>query len=142
MRRLPIRRDLYSATDRQHMSDPDANPYAEVDLRSPAGTDRPRFDLIRSLFRCSILDPLPELHAAWNAILANGGPEQNPEAMAALTALPFPYAKAGEAARAIIPINPDNTPFSIMRQQREWTEFFRRQYLQAKALAEHRPAHP
>jgi hypothetical protein len=82
-----------------------------------------------------VLDPLPELQDAWTAILAAGGPEAVPAAMAEFTALPFTYAEAGEAGRQIDPGTPGNTPEKAMAAQRDWTLFCQRHYRRAAELA-------
>jgi ABC-type Fe3+ transport system substrate-binding protein len=136
LRRLPIRRDLYSEENRRHMSDPLADPWREGTgfIYDPSLTG-PYFNLLRTVFKCMVLDPLPELQDAWTAILAAGGPEAVPAAMAEFTALPFTYAEAGEAGRQIDPGTPGNTPEKAMAAQRDWTLFCQRHYRRAAELA-------
>ncbi len=136
LRRLPVRKDMYTDAERVHMSDPDATPFApEEDFTYDPGLTARHFSLIRILVRTMVIDPLPELQAAWAAILAAGGPEACPEAMAELHRLPFPYAEADAAATALNPYAPGNTPLSVLIRQREWAEGFRRNYLRAMTMA-------
>jgi ABC-type Fe3+ transport system substrate-binding protein len=136
LRRLPIRRDLYGEENRRHMSDPQADPWREgVDFTYDPTLTGAHFNLIRTLFKCMVLDPLPELQEAWNAILAAGGPQAVPEAMAEFSALPFAYAKAGEAGKQIDAGSPGNTPEKALAAQRDWTRFFQEHYRRAAELA-------
>lgn len=136
LRRLSVRRDLYGPEERRYMSDPEVEPFSpEVAFSyDPALTAR-HFGLIRGLFRTMVIEPLPELQAAWAAILAAGGPAACPEAMVAFHALPFTYAEADAALVALNPSAPGNTALTVLAQQRRWTEFFRGQYLRAALLA-------
>jgi len=137
LRRLPVRRDMYGPAERRQMSDPDAEPYAQEAGFSydPSLTAR-YFSLVRVLFRCMVIEPWPELREAWSAITAAGGPEACPAAMAALARLPFTYGEAGTAVTALDPHAPGNSQLLGLRRQREWTEFFREQYRQARQLAQ------
>jgi ABC-type Fe3+ transport system substrate-binding protein len=49
------------------------------------------FSLIRVLIKCIALDPIDDLQYAWQAVIENGGPEANPEAMALIRKLPFEF---------------------------------------------------
>lgn len=130
LRRLPIRRDMYSPADRAAMSDPDAQPYqlAAAFTYHPAWTGR-LFGLIRVLIRVMIIDCHRELQEAWEAICEAGGPEECPAAMAALRALPFTYAEAGDQSRTL------GDPAKRIAVTREWAAFFRARYRQARDLA-------
>jgi hypothetical protein len=127
---------MYTPEERQQMSDAEAEPFApEEEFTYDASLTARHFALIRALIKTMIIDPLPELQAAWTAILAAGGPEACPEAMAELYKLPFSYAEADAAAAALNPYAPGNTPLSCLVRQREWSEFFRKQYLRAVEAA-------
>ena len=88
------------------------------------------FSLIRVLVKCIALDPEDDLRAAWKAVLDNGGPEANPEAMAELLALPVPYENAAEGAKAL-----SGTPAEAAAARTDWTEAARRSYRRAAELA-------
>lgn len=133
LRRLPIRRDMYTPEHRRHMSDAAADPY----LEARGFTYRPEwtgalFGLIRVLIRAMCIDTHRELAAAWQAIQAAGGPAACPRAFALFTALPadaeFNTARAETAARM-------SDKLAETRLYREWVVFFRDQYRAAAAAA-------
>jgi hypothetical protein len=130
LRRLPIRRDVYTPADRRNMSDAAARPF-DLAMRftyHPAWTAR-LFGLIRVLIRVMVIDCGDELRDAWKKILAVGGPERCPAAMEHLAALPFDYSQAGAVARQI------RNPEKRLELTREWTVFFRKKYRDAAACA-------
>jgi len=130
LRRLPVRRDCYTDSDRRHMSDPNAKPF---DLTRnfyyhPEWTGS-LFSLSRVLIRVMVIDCHPELQSAWQAILEAGGPAVVPEAMMEFARLPFNYEAAGAVAREI------QDPEMRVEISRKWTIFFRNQYRKAADLA-------
>ncbi len=144
LRRLTIRRDFYPSADPAMQAVCDSQrPYLSDDLTDPAinpyviGAQLPyqsrwtggHFSMQRDLVRAMCLDAGEELRAAWRAILAHGGPEQNPQAMALLLAMPEqPVALTWSSALT-----------SYQNRQaclRTWTAFFRKQYVAARAAAE------
>ena len=131
LRRLPIRRDLYSSADREQMADPEAEPFnlASSFTYHPEWTGA-LFNLLRLQIRVMGIDVHAELREAWAAIQAAGGPAQNPEAMAHLRALPFAYAETGEVAKQV------TTNQDAVRLSRVWAAFFREHYRQARQAAE------
>jgi ABC-type Fe3+ transport system substrate-binding protein len=126
LRRLPIRRDMYPqpcSTD--DLTDPTINPYA----LAQSFTYRPRwtvrhFNVQRDLIRAMCLDSADELRDAWRAIVANGGPACQPDAMAQLTRLPdgVTWATAVEIT----------TKTDRLTYLREWTATYRKNYRRAK----------
>lgn len=145
LRRLPIRRDFYpsddpviqAAADRHarfavdDLGDPAVNPYAlarEFTYR-PRWTAR-HFNVHRDLIRAMCLDSAHELKQAWEMIVAHGGPDALPEAMAALQRLPdTPAPITWRTARTVTRSVPR------IDYMREWTVFFRRSYAEARRLA-------
>lgn len=144
LRRLPIRRDFYpseiaewnsnamaaaeNASD--NVTDPSVNPYviAADFVYEPRWTSR-HFGILRDLVRAMCLDSGDELRASWRAIQRAGGPEANPEAIAAFEALPdSPLPLDWRSAIT------DYRDVSRMDRLREWTAFFRRQYGEARRL--------
>jgi len=145
LRRLPIRRDFYPCESptlkaafeahRPHLADPlwqpdvDAYGLGASFLYVPRWTSV-HFGIQRDLIRTMCMDSGDELRSAWQAILAHGGPEKNPEAMRLLEALPqkpFPLTwSSAITSYAKVP-----------RQEylREWTAFFREQYRLAEKAA-------
>lgn len=134
LRRLPIRRDLYTPEHLRHMSDPDVMPYDQIAgfTYHPAWTG-PLFGVIRVLIRAMCIDTHNELRAAWSSIHRAGGPESCPQAMAALSALPpdAEYAAARDTASRRL-----GNKLDEVRLAREWVVFFRAQYRQARELAD------
>ena len=145
LRRLPIRRDFYPSDDpvfneaaKRHAavsSDPidsdEINPFALAD--SFIYRDRwtaVHFGIQRDLIRAMCLDSGDELKKAWRTILAHGGPDANPEAMALLEKMPekpFPvtWASAVTEYRSV----------PRLEYMRVWTSEFRANYRQAARLA-------
>jgi ABC-type Fe3+ transport system substrate-binding protein len=138
LRRLPIRRDFYepnaAACAVDNLLDPAVNPYALAEHftyhRRWTGS---HFGVHRDLIKAMCLDAGEELRAAWGAILANGGPVANPEAMRWLQRMPdkpkpLTWLSALEIARGT----------SQMEYMRQWTECFRENYRRAREEAERR----
>lgn len=84
------------------------------------------FNLQRDLVRAMCLDSGEELRAAWREIIRGGGPAAQPQAMARLQALPVTWSNAREVVR-----QKDRLTYL-----REWTEFFRENYRQARRLVQ------
>ncbi|OGV69084.1 MAG: hypothetical protein A3K19_16735 [Lentisphaerae bacterium RIFOXYB12_FULL_65_16] len=134
LRRLPIRRDLYTPADKANMSDPNAEPFVlagQFAYQAP-WTGR-LFGLIRVLIRVMAIDCHPELREAWQAIIANGGPERLPDAMASLGKLPFAHHEAEAVAAEL------RDPKKQILLTRAWAEFFRAAYVDARDLAANGP---
>lgn len=130
--RMCVRRDLLASTNHAFLSNPEYDPFRL------AGTFRYHgewtgqyFTLIRVMIKCLILDPMDELRRARRSILENGGDALNQDALEALSALPFPYAKAAEAASALS----SGDPVAKAALRRKWTEFALTQYRRAADLA-------
>jgi ABC-type Fe3+ transport system substrate-binding protein len=152
LRRLPIRRDFYPDPDHPSVdarararkgttSDDLLDPTVDAYGLASAFEYEPRwtashFSFLRSFVRAMCMDSGEELREAWGAILAAGGPDKTPEAVAALCRLPqAPYpvdwAHVSMAAR-------DRSlaaGLSDADLQAEWTRFFRRSYREARDLA-------
>ena len=129
--RPTVRKDSPREIPAEYQSIPDYRPYdlgGTFEYKS-AWTGR-YFSLIRVLIKCVALDPEDDLRAAWKAILDNGGPEANPEAMDALLMLPVPYETAADEAKAL-----NGTPAEAAAARRRWTEAARASYLRAAELA-------
>ncbi len=153
LRRLPIRRDFYPDSENLVIdarakaragttSDDLLDPAVDAYELAHAFTYEPRwtaahFSFLRSFVRAMCMDSGEELRAAWRAILAAGGPEACPEAMALLRRMPVePYAvnwanvtKARKDPSLARGLNATDL-------QTAWTVFFRRSYAEARAAAE------
>lgn len=132
LRRLPVRKDFYTAAHRAHMSDPDVMPYEQNKgfIYQPAWT-APLFGFIRLLIRSECIDTHDELVRAWLAINKAGGPEACPAAMRAFAALP-PNVEYGAARDTS---NKMKDTLQEARITRDWVVFFRAQYREAERLA-------
>ena len=124
LRRLPVRKDMYTKEHRARMSDPKEEPYAIAAEMTymPAWTGG-LFNFLRPYVLCLAIEPHDELRQAWQAILRAGGPEANPDAMRILGQMPLTYEQA--SAQNV------NDPFERMRLTREWAVFFTKHYEQA-----------
>ncbi len=144
LRRLPIRRNFYPASDdapdtlypelKPYMADAlgsdDVNPYVLAKQFQYTGRWTGRhFGIQRQLIRAMCLDSGEELQAAWSAIQKAGGPDAVPEAMEAL--LKLPPGLNWESATG-----PEYRSDKKIDFMREWVLFFRKQYRLALQLAE------
>ncbi|MBQ9430129.1 MAG: ABC transporter substrate-binding protein [Kiritimatiellae bacterium] len=143
LRRLPIRRTFYPAPDdpeldrgfeshRPHLTDPLGDPACDVYRIASAFTYRARwtsrhFGIQRDLIRAMCMDSGDELRECWAAIIANGGPERQPEAMRLMESLPdTPVPLDWRSAVEVYSKMPRT------ERLRRWTGFFRQRYRQAK----------
>ena len=146
LQRLPIRRDFYPDPDhpaiqaaferhRPHttgdLSRPDLDAYA----LARAFSYRPRwtaahFSFIRDFTRAMCIDSGAELRDAWRAIIAAGGPDACPDAVAALETFPTDPEPITFASALTIRSRYDREDLL-----RIWTSHYRRQYSEAARLA-------
>jgi ABC-type Fe3+ transport system substrate-binding protein len=145
LRRLPIRRDFYPADEpavdavaearRPYLADPLWLPETDAYHLGASFLYEPRwtavhFGIQRDLIRAMCMDSGDELRRAWRAILENGGPAANPEAIRVLEALPpFPVPLTWRSAIE------EYAKVPRLEYLREWTAFFREQYRRAEAAA-------
>lgn len=145
LRRLPARRDFYPSAEprmqaafeahRPHLADdlaaPEINPFelAKRFVYRPRWTGG-HFGIQRDLVRAMCLDSHEELRAAWNAILAAGGPDRQPEAMQALGRMPDRPVPLAWRSALDLAAKGDRLTYLT-----EWTAFFRRSYAEAAARA-------
>ncbi|NQT92906.1 MAG: extracellular solute-binding protein [Lentisphaerae bacterium] len=149
LRRLPARREFYPSDDpavhasflrhRPHTADVLGDPRVDPYALAKHFTYRPRwtarhFNIHRDLIRAMCLDAGDELREAWSAILENGGPERQPDAMAALHRMP--HRPEPLTWRSAQDIGARHSRLDIMR---EWTLFFRKSYREAAQLARGTP---
>ena len=138
LRRLPVRRDFYpsplpafQAAHARHavhstddLTDPHINPYAVAQQFTyyPRWTTQ-HFSILRDLVRAMCIDSEAELKSAWDALIAAGGPSQQPDLAARLAELPrlpepVTWASALGYARA----------HDRLDYLRAWTEEYRARY--------------
>jgi len=131
LRRMPVRKDVYSAQDRLEMSDPDLDPFALArTFTYHASWTAPYYTLISRVTRCVVMDPRPELIEAWAAIIAAGGPERVPQAWQAFCWMPFTYAEAPRMAALL-----ERDVTVTLPLQRAWTVQAQAHYRLATDLA-------
>jgi len=139
LRRVPIRREFYPsdnpaihARHLEHLkyaaddlADPSIDPYVLagqfIYYRRWTGG---HFGILRDLIRTMCMDSATELKTAWQAVIENGGPEQQPEAMRLLTRMP-------DVPELFDWKNSLNVPGDRLDYMREWTIFFRNSYREA-----------
>jgi ABC-type Fe3+ transport system substrate-binding protein len=132
LRRLPIRKDFYTADFEQYRTDPDVNPYAGSNplIYNGAWTGGDNFRAMAFIIRVMCLDTHPELVAAWKAIIAAGMPA---EALAVLGDMsPVAYSQLKER---IIPALTSKNKVDEIRLANELATQFRAQYAKAAELA-------
>ena len=148
IRRLPIRRDFYPSDIggfkevysryapimSDDLGNPAVNPYELAkDITYRQRWSGRHFGIQRDLVRAICIDSGDELRAAWKAVIENGGPEANPEAMALILALPtrpvpVSWASATREYRGI----------PRLEYMRQWTAEMRGNYRAALRLATQR----
>ncbi len=136
LRRPPVRRDLYTAKHQPYLADQDYNPYSATGNFEYHGAWTGRyFNLIRVLIRTTMLDAADELHAAWGAICAAGGPEAVPAATAEFDRAVVPYEEAAAAAASLYP-GENRSMADVIAVRRSWTMQAMEHYRRARELAE------
>jgi ABC-type Fe3+ transport system substrate-binding protein len=131
LRRLPIRRDFYTADFASYRSDPDVNPYEGKNplVYHPSWTGG-IFREMAFVIRVMCLDTHPELVAAWREIIRAGMPADALAAMGDMTAVDYAQ-MTGPIRQAL---NSKNKVDEI-RIARELAGRFRSQYARAAELA-------
>jgi iron(III) transport system substrate-binding protein len=142
LRRLPIRQDFYPpftnhlsfAAD--NLADPTINPYSlATNFTYRSRWTAQHFNIQRDLIRAMCLDSVNELHDAWRAIIQNGGPAKQSEALEMLGRLPDkPEPLTWRSALTF------SKKHDRMDYLREWTAFYRENYRKVKELAEQQVA--
>ena len=131
LRRLPVRKDVLDAEWKQYAADPDEDPFAVGAAFTYRGEWTGRYyRLIGPLIKAIAMDCRDEVVAAWSAIVVAGGPEAVPEAYAAFSEIPFPYAEADAAQQAALAKSPGN-----LATLRAWTDGAIAAYARAERLA-------
>jgi ABC-type Fe3+ transport system substrate-binding protein len=131
LRRLPLRRDLYTPEHLAHFSDPGEMPYDEQDgFEYVAGWTAPAFGPLRFIVKCMCLDAHDELTYAWSKLVEAQFP---PEATEVFFDVEFV-----EYEKAVAYINDtirSGYKISEVALGRKLTAQFRNNYLRAAELA-------
>ncbi len=113
-----IRKDTPKQLNPTDMNFPDYRPYENIgDFTYHGEWTGSYFSLIRILVKCIALDPQDELTAAWQAVIQNGGPVNNPDAMKRFLKIPVTFANAKEASQRLY-----GTKEEVAEIRRIWTE--------------------
>ena len=132
LRRLPIRKELYSTEMRALRSDPDVQPYEEARffIYHPEWTS-PVFRSMAFIIRVVFMDLHSELVSAWDAIACAGFPESAVREFADISGVD--YESAFEKIR---PALASKDRIAEVRLAKDLAEKFRERYLLARRIAE------
>jgi len=131
LRRLPIRRELYSPGFTAFRSDPDTFPYEEAkSFTYHEAWTGPLFSALRFIMRVSCIDSHDEQAAAWRALIAAGFPPAATAAFTDISAIDYAAAK-----NIIRPALRGSTPLAEVELARTLGDHFRAQYRKAEQLA-------
>ena len=124
LRRLPVRKDLYTPDHLKHFSDPDALPYQHADafVYVPEYTAA-YFDVIRFLVRVMCIDVHPELQEAREALIANQFPK-----IATATYRDLRLVTFQKSSQRLKDVLGSDDKLLRLRLTRDLAEHFRKQY--------------
>jgi len=134
LRRLPVRRDLYTAANLKRFSDGDALPYERAkgfiyrkDLTGGA------LPAITALFRAMCMDPHEEMKTAWRVMNEkDGGGDGSP---AAAKFFDVSHVSHDSLMRELAPLFEKSGTLAGRREMEKLSEVFRSNYLRACELA-------
>lgn len=131
LRRLPVRRDLYTPENTARMSDGREEPFEKAKAFTyHPGRTAAAFNAIRFLVRVMCVDSHDELHAAWKDIIDAGMPERAIAVLEDLTRV-----KYEAATGSISKILASRDKAQETRLARELGDAFRNQFIRAGAMA-------
>jgi ABC-type Fe3+ transport system substrate-binding protein len=131
LRRLPVRRDFYTAANRPFMSDPDEQPYVQAEsfVYEPGWTGS-LFGAIRFLVRVMCVDTHAEQREAWRAIIDHGMPAESLAAFHDLSGL-----SRTETLARVATVLRAKDKVAEVQLARELVTVFRERYQRAYQLA-------
>lgn len=131
LRRLPVRRDLYTPENTPLMSDGKEAPFekAKAFVYHPERTGT-AFSAIRFLVRVICVDSHDELHAAWKDIIHAGMPERSIKVLEDLTRVKY-EAATGNISKILA----SRDKAQETRLARELGDAFRTQFIRAGTMA-------
>jgi len=131
LRRLPVRKELYSVEYAALRSDPDVQPYDEARLFSyTAAWTAPVFRVMAFIIRVTCLDLHHEQSEAWKALVQAGFPREAFKKFTDLSAVNYRASKT-TLKEALTSTN----RLEEVRLAKELADHFRRQYQEAAKLA-------
>ncbi len=131
LRRMPIRKDAFTPGQRVHSSDPDVNPYerAKDFVYHPDWTGK-HLGVIRFIIQVMCLEPHAELQEAWNALIEADFPDRATNIFFDVQFVGYTNV-TGDLSQKLR----DSDPLIIQKRRKDLRESFRKNYLQAAALA-------
>lgn len=131
LRRLPVRRDLYTPENTARMSDGKEEPFERAKAFTyHAERTAAAFNAIRFLVRVMCVDSHDELHAAWKDIIEAGMPERAIAVLEDLTRVKY-EAATGNISKILA----SRDKAQETRLARELGDAFRTQFIRAGAMA-------
>ena len=131
LRRLPVRKDMYTPDHLKRFSDPDVMPYAHAhEFNYVSEYTGPYFDVIRFLVRVMCIDVHPELQEARSALIENNFPERATATYRDLRLVTFQ-----KASGRIKEVLSSDDKLLRLRLTRDLAEHFRKQYHKATQMA-------
>ncbi len=131
LRRLPVRKELYSGEFRDFRSDPDVQPYEEArQFTYHAAWTAPLFKTMSFIIRVMSLDAHDEQARAWKALAEAGFPSEALRTFTDVSAVDYE-----SALSKIKPVLGSADRIKEVRLARELGDHFRKQYLEAERLA-------
>ncbi len=120
LRRLPVRRDLYTPEHLRHFTDPEALPYERTGefVYRPELTGE-AFDALRTIFRAICMDPHDELKEAWRAVAAGA----DPGPLFAIDEIEY-----DRVMDELVPLLERNDPLEVARRTTEISKAFAARY--------------
>jgi hypothetical protein len=130
LRRMPVRRDLYTEQNMEQWTDGLLNPYEATGtfVYRPELTNK-AFGTIRSLVRIIGIDSHEEMKRAWKEIREAGFPPEATAVFFDVSILKYESMKTGDQGLSA------RDPLDAARRASELGAHFRRQYLHAEKLA-------
>ena len=132
LRRLPVRKDLYTEAHLAHFSDPEELPYEKAgEFTYIPNYTAPFFDVIRFLVKAMCIDVHPELKAAREALIQNDFPPRAVKTYHDLRMITYEKAtsRIHEVMRA-------DDKLLRLRLGRDLAGHFRKQYQKVRQMAE------
>ncbi|MBL9115953.1 MAG: ABC transporter substrate-binding protein [Verrucomicrobiaceae bacterium] len=132
LRRLPVRKDFYTAEHETFMTDAAEKPWdkAKAFVYKPEWTGH-ALGALRMLIRVTCVDTHRELKKAWQASIQAGQPERALEVLGQMTTVSY-----DTAIKDLTGVISARNKVQEVREARRLTEAFRRQYEQAQYIAE------
>jgi len=138
LRRMPVRRDMYTPDRLEHFADPEALPYERSGgFAYDSALTGKAFGALGLIVRAMCIDSHEEIKAAWGAIAESERPAEARKVFEDVSAVSYPKVM-GE----LVPMMKSADPVEVVRFASDLGESFRDQYRRAQRLAEGREVKP